>query len=545
MNIYTRRSYFVVKVAPGFLNKADENPTCASASASLACSGRSTPVTGHVPYFYITCNGSTFLGPDPYHFAPDFGGAFPGHGDAAARPYACAGESAATRPGYKLVGYFDPTDAACAAMPKELVYSEVTCEAPELLVTVEVVAEWQPSNGRPVGTYFSFEALDWVDVFGQSVEQGAVTKNVDQWRDGQIIWTGAIKFWKSGSAHPKPHGRTEPWIPRQFQNGDQLAPRPEPVSSPSIFPSRLPSTSPSISPSTSPTSPSSSPIAMVEVEADWQPSNGRPVGTYFSFEASDWVDVFGQSVKQGAVTKNVDQWRNGQIIWTGAIKFWKSGSAHPKPHGRTEPWIPGKFQNGDQLAPRPEPLATVEVEADWQPSNGRPVGTYFSFEASKWNDVFGQSVENGATTKNVEQWRNGQMVWNGAIKFWKSGSAHPKPHGRTEPWIPRHFQNGDQLAPRPERLVRVEVLADWQHSNGRPKGTYFSFEGSDWWNVFGTWPKHGAITKNVEQWRDSQIIWTGNIKFWKDKSKHGRFRGRTEPWIPGKFQNGDQLVPKA
>ena len=322
MNIYTRRSYFVVKVAPGFLNKADENPTCASASASLACSGRSTPVPGHVPYFYITCNGSTFLGPDPYHFAPDFGGAFPGHGDAAARPYACAGESAATRPGYKLVGYFDPTDAACAAMPKELVYSEVTCEAPELLVTVEVVAEWQPSNGRPVGTYFSFEA-------------------------------------------------------------------------------------------------------------------------------------------------------------------------------------------------------------------------------SKWNDVFGQSVENGATTKNVEQWRNGQMVWNGAIKFWKSGSAHPKPHGRTEPWIPRHFQNGDQLAPRPERLVRVEVLADWQHSNGRPKGTYFSFEGSDWWNVFGTWPKHGAITKNVEQWRDSQIIWTGNIKFWKDKSKHGRFYGRTEPWIPGKFQNGDQLVPKA
>merc|ERR1711966_280601 len=55
------------------------------------------------------------------------------------------------------------------------------------------------------------------------------------------------------------------------------------------------------------------------------------------------------------------------------------------------------------------------VEADWQPSNGRPGGTYFSFEASKWNDVFGQSVENGATTKNVEQWRNGQMVWNRAI----------------------------------------------------------------------------------------------------------------------------------
>ena len=100
--------------------------TCDNLSANLVCSGTSTPKLGHVPFFYMSCGGSTYFGPDPYTFTPPFSNLFPGHGNMTnpVRSYACVGEDASVRPSWTLVGFFNPT--TCTSL-STATYGESTC----------------------------------------------------------------------------------------------------------------------------------------------------------------------------------------------------------------------------------------------------------------------------------------------------------------------------------------------------------------------------------------------------------------------------------
>lgn len=90
LDIYESSSKFIIKAAS---SSGGQSAMCASSSASLVCSGWSTPKEGHVPYFYVKCQNATYFGPNPYKFTPSFGSKFPGHGNATnqefVRSYVC------------------------------------------------------------------------------------------------------------------------------------------------------------------------------------------------------------------------------------------------------------------------------------------------------------------------------------------------------------------------------------------------------------------------------------------------------------------------
>jgi len=107
--------------------------SCASSGASLVCSGTSTPKSGNVPFFYVTCGTSTYLGPDPYHFTPSFGGSFPGHGTITnpVRSYLCDGQDTSIRPTWKMMGFFDASNVGCASLvaTTDMTHDDTVCDA--------------------------------------------------------------------------------------------------------------------------------------------------------------------------------------------------------------------------------------------------------------------------------------------------------------------------------------------------------------------------------------------------------------------------------
>eukprot|EP00573_Skeletonema_grethae_P002718 CAMPEP_0201686088 /NCGR_PEP_ID=MMETSP0578-20130828/653_1 /ASSEMBLY_ACC=CAM_ASM_000663 /TAXON_ID=267565 /ORGANISM="Skeletonema grethea, Strain CCMP 1804" /LENGTH=955 /DNA_ID=CAMNT_0048170085 /DNA_START=103 /DNA_END=2970 /DNA_ORIENTATION=+ len=106
--------------------------TCTSPSATLECSGFSTPTPGYSPIFYVTCGSSSYLGPDPHFFTPGNGETFtfPGmsnNNDEKIRSYACEGQDASVRPTWKLIGFFDPS---CVMLGPGLAYDDEICVEP-------------------------------------------------------------------------------------------------------------------------------------------------------------------------------------------------------------------------------------------------------------------------------------------------------------------------------------------------------------------------------------------------------------------------------
>jgi len=102
--------------------------TCSSSSATLVCSGTSTPSPGNIPFFYITCGLQTHFGSDPYHFTPDFGATFPNHATISkyVRSYVCDGQDETMRPSWKLIGFFGPNEAGCTDLATS-VYDASVC----------------------------------------------------------------------------------------------------------------------------------------------------------------------------------------------------------------------------------------------------------------------------------------------------------------------------------------------------------------------------------------------------------------------------------
>ena len=91
------------------------NQTCGRPLATVACTGKSTPHTGAVPKYAITCAGgaSKYFGTDPYALSPSRT-AFSPSAQAALRPYLCDGQASSVRPVWTLLGFFLPS--ACSEL---------------------------------------------------------------------------------------------------------------------------------------------------------------------------------------------------------------------------------------------------------------------------------------------------------------------------------------------------------------------------------------------------------------------------------------------
>ena len=132
VDIYTTGNSFDVVAAT---STQDASTTCSSPRSTLQCSGFSTPRPGYYPFFYVTCGSSSYLGSDPYVFAPGNGNGtddwfmFPGmssDNNEAIRSYVCANEDASVRPSWKLMGFFT---SACAPL-SDAVFDDNICVVP-------------------------------------------------------------------------------------------------------------------------------------------------------------------------------------------------------------------------------------------------------------------------------------------------------------------------------------------------------------------------------------------------------------------------------
>jgi hypothetical protein len=133
VDIYTTGNSFDVVAAT---STQDASTTSTSPSSTLQCSGFSTPQPGgYHPFFYVTCGSSSYLGPDPYVFAPGNGNGtddwfmFPGmssDNNETIRSYVCANEDPSVRPTWKLMGFFT---SACAPL-SDAVFDDNICVVP-------------------------------------------------------------------------------------------------------------------------------------------------------------------------------------------------------------------------------------------------------------------------------------------------------------------------------------------------------------------------------------------------------------------------------
>ena len=106
-----------------------------SASPEFICSGRTTPSVGSKALFQIKCGASTYIGSDPYYFAPN---------GEKKQPYICTNDASA-RGDWKLFGFF-PEDECNAIqdgheLDEDLCYdSESPITEPTASPTVSPIA---------------------------------------------------------------------------------------------------------------------------------------------------------------------------------------------------------------------------------------------------------------------------------------------------------------------------------------------------------------------------------------------------------------------
>lgn len=89
------------------------------------CIGSSVPGSGLEPYFTVTCDTTTYLGPNKYHFSPAQSRTGGYDQWTPLRSYICDGMASTIRPTWKLMGYF-PLTADCQAL-QSATYDESFC----------------------------------------------------------------------------------------------------------------------------------------------------------------------------------------------------------------------------------------------------------------------------------------------------------------------------------------------------------------------------------------------------------------------------------
>jgi len=162
VNIYKSGTSFDVVAAT---SAQGTSTTCTSPSATLECSGYSTPKQGYSPFFYVTCGSSSYLGPDPYFFTPENGVSFtfPGmsnDNNVKIRSYACKDQDPSVRPTWKLIGFFNST---CVSLGSGVTYDDDICVVPTDDPTSQpssFQASSQPSSGPSLEP--SLQVQKWV-----------------------------------------------------------------------------------------------------------------------------------------------------------------------------------------------------------------------------------------------------------------------------------------------------------------------------------------------------------------------------------------------
>ena len=258
--------------------------TCSSTSATVECSGFTTPKAGYVPFFYITCGASSYLGSDPYHFTPGNGNwfNFPGmsnNNTEYIRSYECEGQDQSVRPTWKLIGWFDAS-TCLSGSGSGLSYDDNICV--EQTTSMSAEPSLQPSSSP------SFS--------GNPTEEPSLTpsKSVEPSTSPSLSPSKSIEpslepsLAPSKSADPSLQPSSNPSSEPSLSPSKSIEPSSEPSLTPSksVEPSLQPSSSPSFS--TNPTqsaepslssspsfriNPSTEPSSLPSLQPSSQPSS--------------------------------------------------------------------------------------------------------------------------------------------------------------------------------------------------------------------------------------------------------------------------------
>lgn len=401
------------------------------------------------------------------------------------------------------------------------------------------------ATNSTAGMYFSFDEAVWSGaawnaVFGSTINKAGSTLNAMHLRGSRLIYSGAITVWRANSQesiapHP-PFGRRESGGIGQsdvFQEGDWLSPTTITVSS-------------------------------------YHHPEAKTAGMYFSFDAAAFHTLFGFSVTVDPIIVKVNHMRDNEVIWTGNVRVvaaqddvQSEASSHDLPPlGRRDPPEIAKgsfFEDGDMLQP-----VHAEIMTFAHP-HAHP-GSYFSFDEEVFASVFGSAINNDGSMFKALQLRGGSQVeYSGNIKVWPANShsdfaPHP-PFGRRDPADFREkFQDHDHLEVIPvSSLPSVSLIAYMPEqlntalspaltSAASPAltwtpGAYFTFNQAEFEGLFGPIHQNGTVFK-VDQWRENEIVVTGNIVVWAPKGNSSTPLGRREAFATGgTFQDGDRFTP--
>ena len=114
--LFPKNHYINITYAEEFEEELEE-----TAALEPVCVGSTTPNKDSKALFEVKCGDSTYIGSDPYYFAPD---GFE-EGDNKKRPYICKNDPTA-RGTWKLLGFFP--DGACSSIESDHVFDEDTCK---------------------------------------------------------------------------------------------------------------------------------------------------------------------------------------------------------------------------------------------------------------------------------------------------------------------------------------------------------------------------------------------------------------------------------
>jgi hypothetical protein len=146
-------------------------------------------------------------------------------------------------------------------------------------------------------------------------------------------------------------------------------------------------------------------------------------GKYFKFNGREFQAAIGVPGNGGF--HQICQWSNGIAIWSGTIKTWWGLDV-----GRAEPrkavfhWPVGdEISAQDVAVPPTVPSMAPQCNANNPrlPITGIKNGKYFKFDPDELKTALG-----GKGFRQVCQWRNGNVVWQGTVRVWsKVGRADP------------------------------------------------------------------------------------------------------------------------
>jgi len=434
----------------------------------------------------------------------------------------------------------------------------------------------------PHGGFCTFKEVvhEW-DCLGS----GSVFK-VDLWRGGEVIWTCDVKVWPT-SGGISAYGHAASTV-AAFQDGDKI--RPWTSSSPSKMPAssltKEPTSNPTGAPIPQPTrfptsNPTNQPMPIPNTAHPTnmptpQPTpNSTPVPTNFPTpsmcEGSDptscGCDIVRQSDYRGTISTTTSGY---------TCQSWETQSPHS--HTRTPQNYPDKGLQGNhnhcrnpdnepggtwcyttdpnvrwQYCDVPScvpPPPTSIVLVDWINPNdpSAPVGTYFDFEESDWEAIFGPLCQfDPCQAQNVACGEHGTCEAVSETEA-KCKCDHDYSGDSCEITCSGYCRGGGGSYPYGcnPNLGTTRVKYGCLPRGGcnyltegadYPHGGFCTFkEVVHEWDCLGS----GSVFK-VDLWRGGEVIWTCDVKVWPTSGGISAY-GHAASTVAA-FQDGDKITP--